>query len=103
MPAHRGNQKFSIPRYLKPYFWDADFAHIHPHRHSQYILERILEYGDDRAIRWLRKHYTSDEIGKVVRSSRVLSPNTANLWGLFLAIPRSEMQCFLNPATWQGI
>lgn len=94
MPIRRRRPTTLIPRYLKPYFWDSDFASINARRHSKYVIERVLEYGDDRAIRWLRKHYTPAQIGKVVRSSRVLAPNTANLWSLLLSIPRSEIQCF---------
>jgi hypothetical protein len=87
-----------LPRFLKPYFWETELGNIKLGRNGTYIIERVLEYGDDRAIRWLRKMYSPAQIARVVRTSRVLSPNTANLWALLLQIPRREIQCFSKPS-----
>jgi hypothetical protein len=94
MPTRSQKRKPVLPRYLTPYFWDADPKHLDMRRHSKYIIERILEYGNDRAIHWLQDSYSPAQIGSVVRSSRVISRNTANLWALLLHIPRNEIQCF---------
>lgn len=92
------SKKSSLPTFLKPYFWETELARIDSQRHAKYIIERVLEYGDDRAIRWLQKNYSPAQIARVVRTSRVLSPNTANLWALLYKIPRSEIQCFSKPS-----
>jgi hypothetical protein len=96
--VNRQTSKQTLPRFLKPYFWDTDHAKVNARRHAVYIIERVLEYGDDRAIRWLQKNYSPEQIARVVRTSRVLSPNTANLWGLLLHIPRHEIRCFSKPS-----
>ncbi len=83
-----------IPRFLKPYFWETDWSRINPRHHAVYVIERVIEYGDDRAIRWLRQNYSPAQIARVVRASRAISPNTANLWALTLRIPRSRIKCF---------
>lgn len=87
-----------LPDFLKPYFWETDLARIGARRYESYIIERVIEYGDDRAIRWLRQNYTPTQIARVVRTSRVISPNTANLWALTLEIPRGKIKCFSRPS-----
>jgi hypothetical protein len=92
------SSKQTLPKFLKPYFWETELARVNPKRHASYIIERVLEYGDDRAIRWLRKNYSPAQIARVVRTSRVISSNTANLWALIFEIPRTEIQCFSKPS-----
>jgi hypothetical protein len=96
MMANKTRQR--LPDFLRPYFWETDLARVHRRRHEAYIIERVIEYGDDRAIRWLRQNYTPAQIARVVRSSRAISPNTANLWALTLKIPRGKIQCFSKPS-----
>lgn len=87
-----------LPAFLKPFFWEAEFARIRLPDRETYVIERLLEYGDDRAIHWLKATFSPEAIAQVVRRSRCLSRNTANLWGLMLNIPREEMACFVTPS-----
>lgn len=84
----------SLPDFLRPLFWDTDFDRLRTPGHEPYIIERVLEYGDDPSIRWLVHAFDRRAIADIVRQSRVLSPNTANLWALVLDIPREEVRCF---------
>lgn len=83
-----------LPPFLKRYFWEVDLATIRLPEHDVYLIERLLEYGDDQAIHWLKESFPPETIATVVRKSRVLSSNTANLWALVLNIPRDEIRCF---------
>ena len=87
-----------LPAFLEPFFWEIDFARLQLSEREDYIIERLLEYGDDRAIHWLKATFPPEVIARVVRRSRCLSRNTANLWGLMLNIPREEMACFVTPS-----
>jgi len=87
-----------LPRFLKLYFWDTDFTRVNARRSEFYLIERIIEYGDDLAIHWLRQNYTPAQIAGVVQVSRAISPNTANLWSLVLNIPRRKIKCFSKPS-----
>ncbi len=102
MREERGKRKEerrkSLPDFLKPYFWETDLARINRQRHESYIIERVIEYGDDRAIHWLKANFTPAQIARVVRASRAISPNTANLWALILKIPRGKIECFSKPS-----
>ncbi|MFQ6015285.1 MAG: hypothetical protein ACE5NP_07570 [Anaerolineae bacterium] len=87
-----------LPDFLRPYFWEIDFDRLRLPGRERYIIERLLEYGDDDAIRWLRTTFSTETIAAVVRHSRQLSPNTANLWALVLNIPKEEIACFSTPS-----
>ena len=82
----------SLPDFLKPYFWEIDFFQLRLPQRQTYVIERVLEYGDDRAIRWLKATFPPETIAGVVRRSRRISKNTANLWALVLDIPKEQIQ-----------
>ena len=73
--------------------WDVDLSSIDLKRHEKFVIERVLEFGDDKSITWLRKKFQTTSIADVVRSSRRISPNTANLWALVLGIPKKNIEC----------
>jgi len=83
-----------LPGFLKPYFWEVNLADLRLPDQQTFIIERILEYGDDQAIGWLRATFPAEIIADVVRCSRRISRNTANLWALVLDIPREDIRCF---------
>lgn len=84
----------SIPQFLKKYFWDVDFQKLDKKKYSQFIIERILEYGEnEKAINWLFRNFTKSEIVKVVTKGRNLSPLSANYWGLVFGIPKTKILC----------
>jgi len=88
----------SLPDFPKPYFWEIDFTQLRLPRRQTYVIERVLEYGDDQAIRWLKATFSPETIAGVVRHSRRISKNTANLWALVLDIPKEQIRCFSTPS-----
>lgn len=86
-------EKAPLPDFLRRFFWDTDFGQLRVSEHRLYVIERILEVGDDQAIRWLSRTYGVSAIADVVRRSRKISRNTANLWALVLDIPREQVTC----------
>lgn len=69
-------------RFRQSLFWDVDPKKINPQKHAVYVIERILEFGRDNEVRWLWQTYKLRLIKKVVQNSRVLTPQTKNLWTL---------------------
>ena len=74
-------------RYQKPtikfrqeLFWDVDPKKIDPKKHAQYIIERILDFGNDKEARWIFQNYSKKTLQKVVKNSRVLHNQTRVLW-----------------------
>jgi hypothetical protein len=93
-PAPEGpDDEAPLPEFLRPLFWEVDFDWLRVRGHERYVIERVLEYGDDQAIRWLLRTVDPHAIADVVRRSRKISRNTATLWALVLDIPREQVQC----------
>jgi hypothetical protein len=88
-----------LPEHLRRFFWETDFEALRIPEYQRYVIERLLHYGDDAAIRWVRSQFSAGEIGEVVRRSRALPRKIANFWGIILDIPREEIACFQKPST----
>ncbi len=82
-----------IPSFCKSFFWDTEINNIDPQRDFIFVLERLLEFGDDRAIRWVLSWYSDDAIIETVKKSRKLSPKTANFWKNYYGLKEEEVQC----------
>lgn len=67
-------------RFRQSLFWDVDPKTIDPQRHARYVIERVLDFGNDKEARWLYHAYPHSLISEVVRRSRVLHPQSKILW-----------------------
>ena len=63
-------------------FWDVDVGTIDPQKNAQYIIERILDFGNDRDVRWMAYYYPRATIKRIVQKSRVIHGKSKNLWSL---------------------
>lgn len=68
-------------------FWDVDPKTIDLECHAQYVIERVLDFGNDDEVRWLWRTYSKRKIRNVVQKSRVLHKQSRALWEL-LTKPR---------------
>ena len=87
-----------LPEFLSLLFWEAEAEAIRIEHNAEYIIERVIEYGDDRAIAWLLSAFTREKIISAVKASRRISPNTATLWSLVFDIPKEEIACLSKPS-----
>jgi hypothetical protein len=83
-----------IPSHLRTLFWDIDLDTFDPAAFPDYTIFRVLEFGDDAAVRWMRATFPEPEIRRVLRTERRLSPKSANFWALVYGIPRPEVAAF---------
>jgi hypothetical protein len=58
-----------LPEFLRKYFWDADFADLDAGAYPYFIIERILEYGDERAVKWMMENFKKSEIKRALMES----------------------------------
>lgn len=83
-----------IPAFLVPScFWDCDPRAVDLRTHRRFVVERVMEYGDDEAIRWLLRTYTGEELSDTLRQSRNLSPKTATCWANYLGLEEGGVPC----------
>ena len=63
-------------------FWDVDPKTIDPKKHARYIIERVLDFGNDSEVRWMAHYYAPITIRLATQRSRVLHNKTKSLWSL---------------------
>ena len=71
-------------KFRQALFWDVNPKKIDTKKNAQYIIERILDFGNDKEARWLWNFYDKKTLKKIVLKSRCLMPQTKNLWLLML-------------------
>lgn len=81
------------PKFLRQYFWDIDFEKMEFKKNKVYILRRILEYGDEKALIWMWKNFKEEEIKNVLCNFRGYSLKTANFWAVILNIKKENVKC----------
>jgi len=84
-----------VPKELHPLFWDTDVAAFNPSQYPDYTILRVLDLGDDRAVAWLRATFAEEEIRRVIRTERRLSPKSATFWALVYRIPAEEVAALM--------
>ena len=47
-----------IPEQLRPFFWDIRTDDFNPSAYPEYTIARLLEYGDEKAVDWLRQTFS---------------------------------------------
>jgi hypothetical protein len=80
-----------LPKNLHPLFWDTNLDVFDPAAYPDYTISRVLECGDVAAFEWLRKAFSDEEIRRVLRTERRLSPKSATFWALVFGIPDSQV------------
>ena len=82
-----------LPASLKKYFWDVEFEKIDLNNRRVYVLKRILEYGDNKAIGWMWKNFKRSEIENALCNFRGYSQKSANFWAVILNVNRESVKC----------
>ena len=83
MPETGHNKR--LPEEFRKYFWDVDYDDLSLEKYPKFIAERIMNYGDLDAVKWLQSVLEREFIRSVVLKSRNLNPKTRNYWELMLS------------------
>ena len=86
-----------LPTFLKKYFWDVDFGKIDAKAYSRYVLAKLLEYGDEKAISWMKRNFTRHQIEDTLFHYRIVSPQSANFWALIFNVDKRKILCLQKP------
>lgn len=86
-----------LPKFFKKYFWDVDFGSLNIKKSQMFILKRVLDRGDTKALVWLLQYYTKEDIRELILTTRDLSAKTANFWANYLNIDPKKVPCLQKP------
>jgi len=71
-------------------FWDAESVDIE--QHADYVIARVLDFGDEKDLKILRKIYTDDKLIGVVKERRGLLSMTRRFWSVYFNITLPELK-----------
>lgn len=69
----------SVASYIKKYFWDIDTKNARPKSHPEFYIKRILEFGDKKAVSWLKSVYGVKKVTRISKRTN-LSSKSKNYW-----------------------
>jgi len=73
-------------------FWDV--VDVDPKKYPKFVIERILEYGDEQDFKWAKDFYGSKKIREVICKSRNMDKKSFNFWCQFFNLNKEK--CTLN-------
>jgi hypothetical protein len=78
--------------FTKALFWDV--SRVNPKIHQKFIIERILNFGDEEDFKWALDHYGKDKIIKTLIKSKTLSNKSLLFWCRYFNI--NTEQCLAS-------
>lgn len=78
------NQNNNLPTFITKYFWGDDLKELNWEKHHNYIIQTLLEKGDQRAYKWLLSKENPQSIHSLL-SQLKLSKKSANFWSIYLS------------------
>ncbi len=82
---------WEIPESVRRVLWDVRPESLGL-EHSTFIIERVLDLGDEEACRWLFQRFPRHEIRRVAQESRRLTRKSAGFWAIYLGIPTGQVR-----------
>jgi len=72
-----------IPKEFKKYFWDCDFNKLDFIKNKNFILGKLLLFGDLDAIMFVLKNYERIEVSSFIdkKGAVILDKVSFNFWG----------------------
>ena len=71
-------------------FWDAESVDIE--QHADYIIARVLDFGDEKDLKTLREIYADKKLIGVVRKRKGLLGMTRRFWSVYFNITLPELK-----------
>ena len=75
-----------IPKCIERYFWDVNMKDIDVKKNKFFIIKRILENGDEKAVRWMFDRYNIEDVKYALLNFKGYDKRTLNFWGSILGL-----------------
>jgi hypothetical protein len=86
-------QLAGLPPFVSCLFREIDEKNVDLAKNRGFIVERVLENGDDKSVEWCVKTFGRETIADAIEESTFVSPQTANLWALVLDLREERIRC----------
>jgi hypothetical protein len=66
-------------------FWDSE--NIDLDQHADYVIARVLDFGDEEDLKKLRLIFPDEKLIQVIKTRRGLHPMTRRFWSVYFNLP----------------
>ncbi|MAF20642.1 MAG: hypothetical protein CMI55_03095 [Parcubacteria group bacterium] len=64
----------------KRLFWDVEFKKLNYEKHADFVIKRVLQYGDVEDYKAIKKEYGLKKIKKVAQKINYFDKKSQNFW-----------------------
>lgn len=82
----------------KSLFWDIDLEDLDVEEDADFVIGRVLDYGNLKEWKEIKSFYGVTKIKKVTKSHLFSSPRSANFWAFILDINLKDIKRTKNPS-----
>lgn len=79
-------------------FWDVEIQKLDYGEKSEFIIGRVLDFGNLEEWKMILDFYGLSKIKAVAREHIFSDIRSANFWSLILIIPFKNLRCTRNPS-----
>ena len=74
----------------KNLFWDVDFEKVGYKENADFVIKRVLLFGDKKDYDILKKHYSCEEMKKATSKISYPDKKSANFWGFIFNLSNDK-------------
>jgi hypothetical protein len=74
-------------------FWDINCKKLDILKDADFIIKRVLGFGDEEDYFFIRKKYDLGQIKRVAKTMSYPNQKSSNFWSKILNIPLNSMRC----------
>jgi hypothetical protein len=78
-------------------FWDVDEQEIDVEKSADFIIGRVLDYGNKAEWKTVRDFYGEERIKETAQKHIFHNSRSANFWANILKISLEDLKCTKNP------
>ncbi len=78
-------------------FWDVDSKDIDLKKHAQFVIGRVLDFGNLKEWKTIKDFYGLEQIKKAAQKHIFYDLRSANFWALILGLPFKKLKCKKKP------
>lgn len=82
--------KISLDKNL---FWDVKFESLEYKKDADFIIEKVLNFGNEKDYQKIKKIYGLQKIKKTAKKINYTSKKNINFWSVIFNIPSNLFKC----------
>lgn len=96
------HERSKLPDRFKKFFWDTTFEKLDLIKNANYIVPRLLAFGDFDAYKFVFKNYSYEELKNITKTSREFTNKVANFMSIQYDVNKKDMRFYkFNKKDWR--